>query len=142
MIAAGLGCRRGCSPTDIIQALTRALELEGLAVADVQVLFSVAPKATEAGLHAAAAELGKRLVLLPEATLAAQASGALTASAAVAARFDLPSVAETAALAGAVELAGANGRARLLGPRQVAGGAACALAIGVQGAGLGSEVSR
>ena|SRR5688572_12473967 len=142
MIAAGLGCRKGCSPTDIIQALSLALELEGLGVADVQVLVSMAPKATEAGLHAAAAELGKRLVLLPESALAAQASGALTASASVAARFDLPSVAETAALAGAVVLAGANGRARLLGPRQVAGGAACALAIGLQGDGPGSESPR
>jgi cobalt-precorrin 5A hydrolase len=141
MIAAGVGCRAGCPPADIIEALTRAVELEGLVLEDVQALFSVEAKRAEAGLLDAAELLGKRLVLLPHAALAAQAGGTLTRSAAVAARFALPSVAETAALAGAVELAGevpfaghvacaSNGgtRARLLAPRQVAGGAACALA--------------
>jgi cobalt-precorrin 5A hydrolase len=139
MIAAGVGCRAGCSPADIIEALTRAVELGGLALGDVQALFSVEAKAAEPGLSDAAAQLGKRLVLLPLAALAAQAGGALTTSAAVAARFQLPSVAETAALAGAVELAaegsvagtlGSNAaaRARLIAPRQLAGGAACALA--------------
>jgi len=139
LIAAGVGCRAGCPPADIIEAPTRAVERGGLALGDVHALFSVEAKAAEPGLFDAAAQLGKRLVLLPLAALAAQAGGALTTSAAVAARFQLPSVAETAALAGAVELAaeggfadtiGGNGaaRARLIAPRQLAGGASCALA--------------
>lgn len=127
MIAAGVGCRAGCSPADIVEALTRAVELGGLGLGDVEALFSTEAKLGEPGLLDAATQLGKRLVLLPHAALAAQAAGALTRSAKVAARFRLPSVAETAALAGACTLAGAR-QARLIASRQVAGGAACALA--------------
>jgi cobalt-precorrin 5A hydrolase len=128
MIVAGLGCRAGCSPADIILALTRVVEQQGLALADVQALFSSEAKGAEDGLRQAAEQLGRPLVLLPHEALAARAAEALTTSAAVEARFELPSVAETAALAGALALAGSAAQIRLLAPRQVAGGAACALA--------------
>jgi cobalt-precorrin 5A hydrolase len=138
MIAAGLGCRAGCPPADIILALTRAVEQQGFALADVQALFSSEVKGAEDGLRRAAEQLGKPLVLLPHKALAAQAGGALTTSAAVTARFELPSVAETAALAGALALAGGSVNVRLLAPRQVAGGAACALARAVPAAATGA----
>jgi cobalt-precorrin 5A hydrolase len=131
VIAAGLGCRAGCSPADLILALSRAVEQAGVSLADVQALFSVDVKAAEQGLSVAAEQLGKLLVLLPQQALAAQAPSVLTTSAAVTARFDLPSVAETAALAGAVALSGPTAAVHLLGPRQIAGGAACALARAV-----------
>jgi cobalt-precorrin 5A hydrolase len=67
-------------------------------------------------------------VLLPAAALAAHAGGAASRSPHVLARFELPSVAETAALAGAFELGHRRAPVRLLAPRLLAGAAACALA--------------
>ncbi len=128
VIAAGLGCRASCSAADVIAALHMALTHNGLDVSAVRALYSLELKRGEESLRRAAAELGRPLILLARAALAAQASRALTASAAVAARFDLPSVAETAALAGAFELGERRAPARLLSPRWVAGAAACALA--------------
>lgn len=129
MIAAGLGCRRGCSADDIVAALQEAAARSGVAVSDVRALYSADFKAAEPGLRRAADRLDKPLRLLSRAALAAHAPGALTASQAVARRFELPSVAETAALAGAFELAERRGSVRLLSARAVAGGAACALAL-------------
>ena len=128
VIAAGLGCRVGCCAADVIAALRLALARDGVDLAAVRALYSAEFKAAEQSLRHAAAELDKPLVLLAHATLAAQAPWALTASAAVAARFDLPSVAETAALAGAFELGERRAPARLLSPRWVTGAATCALA--------------
>ena len=128
MIAAGFGCRSRCSAADICAALELALAANGARVADVNGLFG-AELAAPAALREAAALLGKPLVLLPRAALAATAGSALTRSVRVLARFGLPSIAETAALAGALELgAGGTLAARLLSPRLAAGAATCALA--------------
>ncbi len=79
--------------------------------------------AEEPGLRATAATLGLALTPLPEAALAAAAPACLTTSPRVQALTGLPSLAEAAALAAA------GPGARLLGPRQSAGGlATCALA--------------
>ena len=129
MIAAGFGCRAQCSAADICAALELALRDNGASATEVGGLFSTELVAAPA-LREAAATLGKPLVLLPWAALAAAAPAALTRSARVLERFGLPSIAETAALAGALELGrgSARGGARLLAPRLAAGAATCALA--------------
>jgi cobalt-precorrin 5A hydrolase len=129
MIAAGLGCRTGCSAEDIVAALREASVRSGVAVSDVRALYSADFKGNEPGLRRAADLLDKPLWLLSRAALAAHSAGALTASPAVARRFDLPSVAETSALAGAFELGTRRAAVRLLSARAVVGGAACALAL-------------
>jgi cobalt-precorrin 5A hydrolase len=125
MIAAGLGCRSGCAHHDVLRALDGALARAGHARDEVSALYVPEEKGAEAGLRAAAAELGKPLVLVARAALLAQSAATLTHSPQALERYGVPSVAETAALAGAA----AHGRPRLLGPRQVAGAATCALAI-------------
>ena len=127
MIAAGLGCKRGCSSGDVLLALEAALASAGRALSEVQALYAPEFKAEEPALSAAAQHLGKPLRLLPMADLQLQAAHALTHSEQVSARFGVPSIAETAALAGACTRE--RSRASLLGPRQIAGGASCALAV-------------
>lgn len=130
MIAAGLGCRKGCSHEDLQRALEGALVAAARGIEDVRALFAPDFKAEEPALHAIARELAKPLQLLCPEQLQLQAAHALTHSAHVSARFDLPSIAETAALAGARLLApSSDSRPRLLGPRHVAGNATCALAV-------------
>jgi cobalt-precorrin 5A hydrolase len=126
VIAAGIGCRAGCAAADIVRALELALTAAGLAVADVHALFSAEFKSSEGGLRSAASELELPVFFLSNAALASHAAACLTHSPQVARRTALPSVAEAAALAGAVTIA--SGSVRLLGVRQLAGGAACALA--------------
>ena len=125
MIAAGVGCRGGCSPEDMLAALDAALAAAGLTRAALSKLCVPEEKAAEPGVMAAARALDTPLVLFSRAALLAQAPRALTDSPHARASFGVPSVAETAALAGAATL----GVPRLLGPRQVAGAATCALAI-------------
>ena len=131
MIAAGIGCRAGCSVEQVVLALTQALAAAGRTIDEVRALYTAEFKATEAGLLRAAELLDKPLVALPLEQLKAHASATLTASARISGLFGLPSVAETAALAGASGFAHRGARSRLLGPRHVSGDAACALAIAV-----------
>lgn len=128
MIAAGVGCRSGCAPGDIVAAVQGAVAASGLCLADVRALYSAEFKASEPNLRRAADALDKPLVFLPTAALEEQAGGAASRSPQVLARFELPSVAETAALAGAFELGQRRSPVRLLAPRLVAGAATCALA--------------
>jgi cobalt-precorrin 5A hydrolase len=132
MSAGGIGCRKGCDARDIVQAIERALEAAGQAACDLHALYAPDFKREERGLALAAEQLGKPLVFLPLRQLQAQASHALSASAHTLSRFGVPSIAETAALAGAGAFDAATAAAfvaRLLGPRQLVGGASCALAI-------------
>jgi cobalt-precorrin 5A hydrolase len=134
MIAAGLGCRKGCAGDDLVRALDAALAGAGRALSEVHALYAPAFKAEEDALVQIARRLGKPLVLLRMEDLQLQAAHALTQSAQVALRFGLPSIAETAALAGACALRDAPlARARLLGPRHTSGGASCALAVAADG---------
>jgi cobalt-precorrin 5A hydrolase len=134
MIAAGVGCRAGCSAADILHALKLAAAACGVSCSDIQALFSADFKSSEGGLHAAATQLARPVFFLPAGTLEAHASGCLTHSPQAARRAALPSVAEAAALAGAASfgdddrLGVDDQKVRLLGPRQVAGAATCALA--------------
>lgn len=130
MIAAGLGCRKGCAGEDLARALDAALAGAGRALSEVHALYAPAFKAGEHALLQIAQRLGKPLVLLRLEELQLQAAHALTHSAQVSVRFGIPSIAETAALAGACAFGDApEARARLLGPRHISGGASCALAV-------------
>jgi cobalt-precorrin 5A hydrolase len=125
MIAAGLGCRSGCLRDDVLRALDAALAASGRAHDALSALYAPEEKRDEPGLWSAAAQLGKPLVLLPRAALLLHGAAAISHSPLALEHYGVPSVAETAALAGAA----LHGRPRLLGPRQVAGTATCALAI-------------
>lgn len=128
MVAVGLGCRRGCQAADIVGAVMTALENAGKSLQDVHALYTADLKKDDASLIVAARTMDKPLVLIPLERLRAQAPFALTSSEQVKRRLGLPSVAETASLAGACQSSGAGGLARLLGPRSIRGGVACAIA--------------
>lgn len=127
MSTAGIGCRRGCDVREIVEALERALSAAGEHARDLQMLCAPEFKREERGLALAASHFARPLVFLPLSRLQAQSAFALSASQHTQRRFGVPSIAETAALAGALQLTAAE-RARLLGPRQLVGGASCALA--------------
>jgi cobalt-precorrin 5A hydrolase len=122
MIVAGVGCRRGTPAPDIEAAIRAALVQAGVAEDALTAIATMASKHDEAGIEAAAANLGVNVVLVAEAELAAAGERSETKSARVLALAGVPSVAEAAALAAAGPLA------RLIGPRLVLGPATCALA--------------
>lgn len=122
MIVAGIGCRRGADRADVLAAIGEALAAASLTADEIDLVATAAEKGGEAGIAAAAAELGRPLVLVPPDRLQAAGEGAVTRSERVVALFAVPSLAEAAALAAA----GAG--SRLIAPRRVFGGATCALA--------------
>ena len=128
MIAVGFGCRAGCPHEDILGALDAALTRAGRGRAEIEALYAPKFKGSETVLSQVAELLGKPLVFVAREALHAQADSALTASPHSLEHTGLPSVAETSALAGA------GHGARLLGPRQIVGGATCALAAARSGA--------
>jgi cobalt-precorrin 5A hydrolase len=132
MITAGCGCRTACDARDVLQALERALAAAGKTRAELAALCVPEFKADERGLVQVAAQLSVPLWLVSSAALQAHAGAAVTRSERALARAGVPSVAETAALAGALRLAGLasdeSAHVTLLGARQIAGGATCALA--------------
>ncbi|MGJ4906001.1 cobalamin biosynthesis protein [Bradyrhizobium sp. HKCCYLS2058] len=124
MIALGIGCRRAASVADIEAVIAQALSLARLAPADVAVLATAADKVSEPSVISAARRLGRPLVGVASADMAAVADRAITRSDRVRRLKGVPSVAETAALAAA----GAN--ARLVLARVANAAATCALAEG------------
>ncbi|MGV8996140.1 MAG: cobalamin biosynthesis protein [Parvibaculaceae bacterium] len=122
MIAAGIGCRKDCSPADIISAINLALRQAGLTMHDVNILCAPSFKMPAPEIVAAAKALDRPLVFAELDALARRDTETLTQSPQVAMRFGLSSVAETSALVGA------GSPSRLLGPRIASGGATCALA--------------
>jgi cobalt-precorrin 5A hydrolase len=123
IVAAGLGCRKDCSASEITGLVRLALDHAGLSQNELSGLFAPAFKQSEAGLALAAAELGVPLILMPEAALKAAEPRALTRSERVVALTGLGSVAETAALAGAGPVS------RLVQPRIASANATCAIAV-------------
>ena len=121
-VAVGVGCRAGVS-AETIAALIRRTLLAYDAPEGERRMFTLADKAQEPGLVAAARAVRAPLIGLPLSALERQGDAILTPSVAARARFGAPNVAEAAALAGA----GAG--ARLLGPRLSEGGATCAVAL-------------
>ena len=124
ILAAGLGCRRGCAGEEIAGLVRLALAEAGLVEGELTGLFTPAFKHDEAGLAEAAGLLRVPLVLLPDAALKEAEPRALTRSERVVALTGLGSVAEAAALAGA------GARSRLLRARIASAHATCALAVG------------
>jgi cobalt-precorrin 5A hydrolase len=122
MIVAGVGCRKGTSAREIGAAIDAALSRAGLRTDALDVIAAPAIKSAEAGIAAAATELGVPLVLVPQAELEAAGARTVTRSERVIALMGVPSAAEAAALAAA------GPAARLVAPRTAVGPATCALA--------------
>lgn len=125
MIAAGLGCRKGCDGAEIA-ALALAAFDEAALTADQRAALRLAVpemKRDEAGMIEAARALNLPIILIDAAALAAAQSRAVTRSAVVQAAVGLASVAEAAALAAV----GPGGR--LLLPRRSTSRATVALAV-------------
>jgi len=127
MIAAGIGCRAGCSAEQLLELLLRTLAAQGRNLDDVQALVAPDFKSSEPGLVQAAAQLHKPLLVLPLEQLQRHVQGTLSHSPRIAEQFGVPCLAEAAALAGAASLL-PGAQARLLGPRLASESATCALA--------------
>lgn len=139
LLVAGLGCRRGVGADAVLTLLRRACRALGWdGVPPHLVLATAAGKASEPGLLAAAAALGRPLLALDGAALAAVPYGLYHSRSDAALRaMGVPSVAEGAALAGCLHLragraAGGAGEtaARLLLPRLKTPTCTCAIAFG------------
>jgi cobalt-precorrin 5A hydrolase len=122
MIVAGIGCRRGAGAPDIEAAIRAALARAGVTTADLNAIATGGAKAAEAGIAAAAAKLGLRVVLVADDELKAAGARTETRSERVLALTGAPSLAEAAALAAA------GPSSRLIASRLVLGAATCALA--------------
>ncbi len=99
MIAVGIGCRRDSPAERIAAAIGEALARAGLAAARVDALAAPDFKAREAGIAAAAANLGLPLRLVERSRLEAVQALCATSSAAAERATGLGAVAEAAALA-------------------------------------------
>lgn len=126
-LAIGIGFRKSCASETIVSLVCRAKAMAqadgSWAEARPAVLATIAEKDRPV-LHAAAAELGLPVVVLPKRALAAMADKTTIASETARACFGIPSVAEAAALAAA------GMGARLIVTRIAAPDATCAIAVG------------
>ena len=117
MIAAGIGCRAGCTADDIVAAVRAA---ERTTQRSATLLAAPAFKAREPALPEAAALLGLPLTFINDADMQAVQPLCVTRSARAEASTGLASVAEAAAIAASAGM--------LCAPRLTAGAATCALA--------------
>jgi cobalt-precorrin 5A hydrolase len=122
MIVAGVGCRKGAPALDVEAAIRAALTQAGVASGTLDCIATVAAKAEEAGIAAAAAKFGLAVLLISDEALRAASGRTVTRSERVQALTGVPSVAEAAALAAA------GPSSRLISSRLVVGTATCALA--------------
>ncbi len=124
MIAAGVGCRKGCDGAEIAGLLTAAFDEAALTAAQRAAVRLAVPalKRDEPGVADAARRLDLPVTVIDAAALAAAQARTVTRSATVAAAVGLASVAEAAALAAV----GPSGR--LLLPRRSTPRATVALA--------------
>ncbi len=118
-VIAGIGCRRACPAEDIVALVRQAEAQTGVAVT---ALAAPAAKSGEHGLHAAAAALGVKLILVAQDALAAAQPRCVTRSACAERTLGVASVAEGCALAAAGE------GARLVLARIASARATCAVA--------------
>ena len=125
MIVAGLGYRSCITTEEVQRALTHALSQYGISPERLEQIAVAAMKDLDAGIFAAAAARGIRLVRIEQRDMEAASPGVLTHSARSMAARNVPSVAET------VALVAAGPGARLLGARIALGPVTCALAEGV-----------
>jgi len=124
MIIAGLGCRKAILTAQVESAIEAALRRNQIEAHRLGVIAVPAVKGMEAGIVAAAAARGVRLVLITQDALEEADLRTMTRSARSMNTLNVQSVAEAAALAAA----GPN--SRLLAPRIAIGPVTCALAEG------------
>ncbi len=122
MIVAGIGCRRGAAAADVERVIRGALARAGIAAASLDAIATLAAKQDEAGVKAAAAKMGLKVIAVSDAEIRSASDRVNTRSDRVLALMGVPSVAEAAALAAA------GPASRLIGTRLVLGSATCALA--------------
>lgn len=122
MIVAGIGCKTGVAPNEVLAAIDAALSVHGWDRRHISCLATGARKRDEAALVIAAGLLGVSLHYVGDAALAQVMGHALTHSSASEKATGSPSLSEAAALAAAGE------GGRLLGPRTVLGHVTCAFA--------------
>jgi cobalt-precorrin 5A hydrolase len=121
-LAIGVGCRARVPADAVVRAIRLALER---ALPDDRVggLHTSVRKSGEAGLQAAAAQLGLTLTFHSDETLMAVEAGVVSHSDRVAALVGVGSIAEAAALLGA------GVGAALLAPKLNLEGVSCAIAV-------------
>jgi len=96
-VIVGIGCRRGTPAGRIVTAVRSALADAGVGIDEVRIIASADIKADEAGLFAAAEELGVPVRLVPSAEIRACRRD-VSCSDFVKEKVNLPAVAEPAAL--------------------------------------------
>ena len=74
MIAAGLGCRRGCAARELVAIVDRALARAHKRRGDIHALYAPSFKHAEPGLAEAAVQLARPLVLLELSVLQRQSA--------------------------------------------------------------------
>jgi cobalt-precorrin 5A hydrolase len=126
LIAAGIGCRKTIVAEQVESAIEAALRQNQIEGHRLAVLAVPAVKGREAGIVAAAAARGVRLVLITQDALEEADWRTVTRSTRSMATLNVQSVAEAAALAAA------GPGSRLLAPRVAVGPVTCALAEGAE----------
>ncbi len=100
-LVAGIGLRPGTGASDILACLDAALASAGLSGAATPLFATLAGRAGEAGLVAAATERKAEIVAIPDEALRGFEAACATRSTRIASLYGVGSVAEAAALAGA-----------------------------------------
>ena len=98
-LALGVGCERGCSASEMIELVDRALAQHGFAAGAISCVCSIDVKADEAAVHAVADHLGVPARFFSADQLNEQAPRLVNPSDVVLAEVGCPGVAEGAALA-------------------------------------------
>jgi cobalt-precorrin 5A hydrolase/precorrin-3B C17-methyltransferase len=101
VLALGVGCERGCEPSELIELARRTLAENGLAEAAVACVVSIDLKADEAAVHALAGALGVPARFFTAAELEAEAPRLANPSEVVFREVGCHGVAEGSALAAA-----------------------------------------
>lgn len=123
MIVAGIGCRKGASTGDVVDAVNDALTGFGIAALRLTALATAEMKRDEPGILGAGQRLGIGVTIVPDDALRLADARTISRSDRVLALAGVSSLSEAAALAAA----GAD--SRLLGPRLSMGPVTCAIAV-------------
>ena len=118
LLAAGVGCNRGCSLEPLLALLDQTLTSHGLQRGDLRALASIELKQDEPGLQQLAATLGAPITFYPATLLNGYADRLSRKSEIVFRETGCYGVAEAAALACAEGLVSHDFRAELLIPKQ------------------------
>ena len=129
-LAIGVGFRKACGQETLV-GLVREARARAVSdhpwLADCPAVLATIAEKDRPVLHAAGAELGLEVVILPKQALDATDDRITVASEKVKACLGIPSVAEAAALAAA------GPGARLIVPRMAVADATCAIAVPIEG---------